>query len=127
MFLTSEQCDQKKIAKCLWKLPKNYFTRETKDFDTFTKMPKNMEDLGKLIAAKGFKKLPKVQKNAQYGHTAPEPPYVPYCTIVWNTKNLISRIILNRWWIRCCQDFKRQRSSGKGPKFVRDQSDQMLN
>ena len=28
-----------------------------------------MEDLGKLIVAKGFKKLPKVQKIAKYGHT----------------------------------------------------------
>ena len=27
------------------------------------KLPKNMRDLGKLIVAKGFKKLPKVQKN----------------------------------------------------------------
>ena len=26
-------------------------------------MPKNVGDLGKLIAAKGFKKLPKVQKS----------------------------------------------------------------
>ena len=32
-------------------------------------MPKNMEDLGKLIVAKGFKKLPKVQKIAKSGHT----------------------------------------------------------
>ena len=31
------------------------------DFDTFTKMPKNVEDLGKLNVDKGFKKLPKVQ------------------------------------------------------------------
>ena len=31
------------------------------EFDTFTKMPKNVGDLGKLIDAKGFKKLPKVQ------------------------------------------------------------------
>ena len=31
------------------------------DFDTFTKMPKNVGDLGKLIVAKGFKMLPKVQ------------------------------------------------------------------
>ena len=31
------------------------------DFDTFTKMPKNVGDLGKLIVAKGFKNLPKVQ------------------------------------------------------------------
>ena len=29
-----------------------------------------MGNLGKLIAAKGFKKLPKVQKIAQSGHTA---------------------------------------------------------
>ena len=31
------------------------------DFDTFKKLPKNVEDLAKLIAAKGFKNLPKVQ------------------------------------------------------------------
>ena len=31
------------------------------DFDTCTKLPKNVEDLGKLIVAKGFKRLPKVQ------------------------------------------------------------------
>ena len=30
------------------------------DFDTFTKMPKNVEDSGKILVAKGFKKLPKV-------------------------------------------------------------------
>ena len=33
------------------------------------KLPKNVRYLGKLIAAKGFKKLPKVQKIAQSGHT----------------------------------------------------------
>ena len=33
------------------------------------KLPKNVRDLGKLIAAKGFKKLPKVQKIAQSDHT----------------------------------------------------------
>ena len=38
------------------------------DFDTFKKLPKNVGDLGKLIVAKGFKKLPKVKKIAQYGH-----------------------------------------------------------
>ena len=31
------------------------------DFDTFTKLPKNVGDLGKVIVAKDFKKLPKVQ------------------------------------------------------------------
>ena len=34
------------------------------------KLTKNGEDWGKLIVAKGFKKLPKVQNIAQYGHTA---------------------------------------------------------
>ena len=33
------------------------------------KLPKNVEDLGKLIVAKGFKKLPKVQKIANSGYT----------------------------------------------------------
>ena len=32
-------------------------------------MPKNVGDLDKFIVAKGFKKLPKVQKIAQSGHT----------------------------------------------------------
>ena len=31
------------------------------DFDTFTKLPKNVEDWGKIVVAKGSKKLPKVQ------------------------------------------------------------------
>ena len=33
-----------------------------------------MGDLGKLIVAKGFKKLPKVQKIARSGHTAWQTP-----------------------------------------------------
>ena len=53
-----------KIAKCLQKLDKIDFTRKMIDFDTFKKIPKNMVDLGKLIVAKGFKKLPKVQSIA---------------------------------------------------------------
>ena len=38
-------------------------------FDTFTKIAKECGDLGKLLVAKGYKKLPKVQKIAQSGHT----------------------------------------------------------
>ena len=33
------------------------------------KLPSTVGDLGKLIEAKGFKKLPKVQKIAKSGHT----------------------------------------------------------
>ena len=47
------------------------------------KLPKNGEDWGKLIIAKGFKKLPKVQNIAQSGHTnylwACSPSYVIKC------------------------------------------------
>ena len=55
------KCNQKRIIKCLKKLPKNEFTRKMIDFNSFTKLPKNVGDLGKSIIAKGFKKLPKVQ------------------------------------------------------------------
>ena len=34
------------------------------------KLPKNVGESGKLIVAKGFKKLPKVQYIDQSGHTA---------------------------------------------------------
>ena len=44
------------------KVAKNEFTRKMKD------LPRNVGDLGKLIAAKGFKKVPKVQKIAKSGH-----------------------------------------------------------
>ena len=43
------------------------------DFNTFKKLPKNVGDLDKLIVAKGFKKLPKVQKIARSGHTVGKP------------------------------------------------------
>ena len=36
------------------------------------KLPKNVAELGKLIVAKGFEKLPKVQQIAQSGHTGPK-------------------------------------------------------
>ena len=39
------------------------------EFNTFTKIAKNVGDLGKLILAKCFKKWPKVQEIAQSGHT----------------------------------------------------------
>ena len=38
-------------------------------YKSLQKVPKNVGDLGKLIVAKGFKKLPNVQKIANSGHT----------------------------------------------------------
>ena len=43
---------------------------------TFTK---NVDDLGKIIVARGFKKLPKVQQIAQSGHTATIAPWFCLC------------------------------------------------
>ena len=40
------------------------------------KLPQNIKDWGKLIVAKGFKKLPKVQNIAQSGHTAAQQTYL---------------------------------------------------
>ena len=42
-----------------------------------------MGDLGKLIVAKDFKNLPKVQQIAQSGHTTWD-PLVYYASVPWN-------------------------------------------
>ena len=60
---------RKKSPNVYKKLPKNDFTRKMIDFNTLQKLPKNVGYLGKFIVAKGFKKLPKVQKIARSGHT----------------------------------------------------------
>ena len=39
------------------------------EFNTFLKLTKNVGDLDKLIVAKGFKMLSKVQQIARSGHT----------------------------------------------------------
>ena len=48
-----------KNGKCLEKLPKMISLEN--DFDTFKKLPKNVEDVGKLIVAKAFNSFPIVQ------------------------------------------------------------------
>ena len=57
-------CDQKKIPKCLWKLPKKL--NHSKN-DRFWYLNKNClrmwGNLGKLIVAKGFKICPKSNKS----------------------------------------------------------------
>ena len=50
-----------KIAKCLSKLPKMISLKEWKIWTPLQKLPTNVGDWDKLIVAKGFKKLPKVQ------------------------------------------------------------------
>ena len=59
----SNQCDQKKSPNVYKSCTKNDFSRKMIDFDTCTKLPKNVEDLGKLIVAKGLKSCPKTNKS----------------------------------------------------------------
>ena len=56
------------------------------------KLPKNVGDLGKFIVAKGFKKLPKVQKIANSGHTA----HSPYSAL--GPLPSIGVNGIDRWW-----------------------------
>ena len=65
-----------KIAECLKKLPNVYKNcpkmisiEKWLILTPLQKLPKYVGDLGKLIVAKGFKKLTKVQKIAKSGHT----------------------------------------------------------
>ena len=52
----ADQCDQKKSPNVY----KSDFTRKM-ILTPLPKLPKNVRELGKLIVAKGFKNLPKVQ------------------------------------------------------------------
>ena len=50
-------------------MPKNDFAGKWKILTTLQNLPKNMCNLGKIIVASGFEKLPKVPYIAQSGHT----------------------------------------------------------
>ena len=54
-------------------------------------------DLGKLIAAKGFKKLPKVQKITRFGHTVFDSVYCSFLLIrlLYESKILFRSLGLN--------------------------------
>ena len=60
------------------KVSKNGFTRKMNDLTPLQKLPKNGGDWGKLIVAKGCKKLPKVQYIAQSGLTVSNDHHVDY-------------------------------------------------
>ena len=64
-------------------------------------LPRNVWDLGKLIADRGFKKLPKVQKIAKSGHTTTPTPYTNgfYMVISWNPFGY--KIYLATWAATC--------------------------
>ena len=55
------QCDQIKSCQMFIKLPKMISLEKLKLLTPLQKLPKNVGDLGKIIVAKGFENLPKVQ------------------------------------------------------------------
>ena len=69
----NKQCDQIKIAKVYKSCPKLISQEKWMILTPLQKLPNNVEDLGKLIVAKGLKKLPKVKKIAQSGYTDNKP------------------------------------------------------
>ena len=59
------------------------------------KLPKNVEDLGKLIVSKGLKKLPIVKRIATSGHSGRNVTNTKIAWLVFKTKNvftLLSRV-----------------------------------
>ena len=63
--LNSCSVTRKKFPNVYKSCPKKISQEKLKILTPVQKLPKNVGDLGKLIAAKGFKKLPQVQKNRQ--------------------------------------------------------------
>ena len=61
VIVESMQCDQKKSPNVYKSCTKMISLEKWKILTPLQKLPKNVEDLGKLIVAEGFKKLPKVQ------------------------------------------------------------------
>ena len=64
---THVQFNQKKSPNIYKSCPKLISLEKLKILSPLQKLLKNVGDLGKLIVAKGFKKLPKVQKIARSG------------------------------------------------------------
>ena len=60
------------------------------------KFPKNVGDLAKLIVAKGFEKLPKVQYITQYAHTGLDSTMILWtCFSVVSVKKAIESLLEN--------------------------------
>ena len=62
---------RRKLPNVYQSCPKMISLEKWKMLTPLQNLPKNVWDLGKLTVAKGFQKLPKVQKIAKSGHTAP--------------------------------------------------------
>ena len=61
MWLNAMQCDHIKSPNVYKSCPKMISREKLYILTPLQKLPKNVEDLGNLIDAKDFKKLPKIQ------------------------------------------------------------------
>ena len=61
LFKGGQHCDQFKMPNVYKSCPKMIWLEKWKILTPLQKLPKNVGDLGKLIVAKGFEQLPKVQ------------------------------------------------------------------
>ena len=68
-YLLSSSVTSKKSPNVYKSCPKIIALEKLKTWTPLQKLPKHVGDLGELIVATGFEKLPKVQKIAQCGHT----------------------------------------------------------
>ena len=83
-----QTCVTRKKSPNVYKsYPKMISLEKWKILTPLQKLPKNVGDLSKLIVAKGFKKLPKVQKIATSGHTGPN-PFVYFRFFLYENTNL---------------------------------------
>ena len=68
-FLVANSVTRRKSPNVYKSCPKLISLEKWKILTSLQNLPKNVGDLGKIIVAKGFKKLPKIQKIAKSGHT----------------------------------------------------------
>ena len=83
------QCDQKKSPNVYKSCAKMISQEKWMTLTHLQKLPKNVRDLYKLIVSKGFKKLPKVQKIAQSGHTGCVSTAFTPPQLVWMNRRLM--------------------------------------
>ena len=68
-FFIMDSLTRRKLPNAYKSCPKMISLENWKFFTPLQNLPKNVGYLGQLVAAKGFKKFPKVQKIAKSGHT----------------------------------------------------------
>ena len=83
LFWSKTVWPEKKLPNVYESCPNIISLEKWKILTPLQKLPENMGYLGKLIVAKGFKKLPKVQKIVQSGHTGWKSKFLTRARPLW--------------------------------------------